>query len=258
MNEQPTLQAISDGEWDALASRRIFFGHQSVGRDIVDGMRRVLDSNPHIGLRIVTAEHPTLVAGPAFVEARIGRNREPSSKTRAFEAALDAGFGGEPGAIAMYKYCYVDVLPDTDPDRLFDAYAAGMDAVRQRYPGLTIVHFTIPLHEARDDLRERLKTFIGRPTQTRLNLAREQFNQRMRARYGEQEPVFDLAAIESTRPDGSRAYTRHRGLAVDMLAPEYTYDGGHLNEDAQDHVAGLFLAFLARVAAHASSPTTVR
>lgn len=249
MSEQVQLDAITDAEWDALASRRIFFGHQSVGRDMVDGMRRVLDANPHIGLRIVTAEHPSLVAGPAFMEARIGRNREPQSKTQAFEAVLDSGFGDESDAIAMYKYCYVDILPGTDPDVLFDSYARSVESVRERYPGLTLVHVTMPLHEASDGVREQLKTAIGRPTQTRLNHARNRFNELLRARYEGRDPVFDLAAVESTRPDGSMAYTRYRGSNVRMLAPEYTYDGGHLNEDAQDHVAGLFLTFLARVAA---------
>lgn len=258
MSERIALNEISDAEWDALASRRIFFGHQSVGRDIVDGMRRVLDANPYIGLRVVTADHPSLVAGPAFIEARIGRNREPASKTQAFEAVLDAGFGAEPGAIALYKYCYVDVLADTDPDALFAAYARSIDDIRARHPALTIVHVTMPLQVADDGIVERLKTATGAPTQTRLNHARGRYNALLREHYGARDPIFDLAAIESTRPDGSRAYTRYRGEAAYMLAPEYTYDGGHLNEAAQDHVARALLAFLARleqrvVAEHGSS-----
>ncbi len=247
MIDPVSLDDISDAQWDALASRRIFFGHQSVGRDIVDGMRRVLDAHPFIALRIVTADHPSLVAGPAFIEARIGRNREPDSKTRAFEAALDAGFGAEPGAIALYKYCYVDVLADTDPDALFAAYARSIDDIRARHPTLTIVHVTMPLQTADDGIVERVKTAAGTATQTRLNHARGRYNALLREHYAGRDPIFDLAAIESTRPDGSRAFTRYRGEAVHMLAPEYTYDGGHLNEAAQDYVAAALLAFLAQL-----------
>lgn len=239
---------VDAAAWQALASRRIFFGHQSVGRDIVSGMARVLADHPEIGVRVVGAEDPAEVEGPAFIEARIGRNREPDSKTDAFVEVLASGFGTEgDNAVAMYKYCYVDVQPGTDPVELFENYAASIEAVRATYPQLTIVHFTLPLRTADTGLKERLKTLAGLPTQTRLNATRNHYNALLRERYAGVDPIFDLALLESTRPDGSRAFSRYRGENVYMLAPEWTTDGGHLNDAGQYRIAERLLVFLAQL-----------
>lgn len=246
-----TTTAVADVDasaWEALAARRIFFGHQSVGRDIVGGMARVLADHPEIGVRVVGADDPAQVQGPAFIEARIGRNREPASKTDAFVQVLANGFGSEgEDAVAMYKYCYVDVQPGTDPLELFDTYAASIEEVRTSYPELTIVHFTLPLRTADTGLKERLKTLAGMPTQTRLNAIRHRYNAMLRDRYGNVEAIFDLALLESTRADGSRAFTRYRGENVYMLAPEWTTDGGHLNDAGQYRIAERLLVFLAQL-----------
>jgi hypothetical protein len=164
-------------------------------------------------------------------------------------SALANGFGAESGAIAMYKFCYVDVNGDTDPEQLFSEYAAGIEDARDRFPGITFVHFTLPLMTAGEGMGEQIRTRLGRPTQTRLNVIRNRYNDLLRERYAHRDPVFDLALLESTRADGSRASTRYGGREVYMLAPEWTTDGGHLNEDAQYHVAERLLVFLARLGA---------
>ena len=245
--DAPTIAEIDAAEWEALASRRIFFGHQSVGRDIMLGVQRVLKEHPEIGLRVVTSDDPSQVEGPAFIEARIGKNREPETKANAFEAIVENGLADGSGAVAMLNYCYVDILPETDPDALFEDYARRIESLRQRHPELLFVHITLPLHTAPEGLMERIRTRLGRNTQTALNIKRNRYNDLLRERYEGVDPLFDLAKIQSTRADGTRAYTRYRGQNVYMLAPEWTYDGGHLNEEAQVRIAERFLAFLARL-----------
>lgn len=242
-----SLSDISAAEWSALASRRIFFGHQSVGRDMMLGMHRALAAHPEIPLAVVQSEDPNQVEGPAFIDVRIGQNREPETKTTAFMDALQNGFGSDPNAVAMYKFCYVDINGDTDPDRMFSDYAATIEAARQQYPELTIVHFTLPLRTADTGLKEQVKTQLGMATDTRLNVIRSRYNDLLRQRYANTDPVFDIALLESTRSDGTRAFTRHRGQDVYMLAPEWTTDGGHLNDEAQDRFAERLLVFLARL-----------
>ena len=252
-----SLDDVTDEQWEALGSRRVFFGHQSVGENIVDGVRELLAGRPQIPLRVVTSENPARVDGPALIEARIGENRRPETKSEAFERILERGFGHESGAIAMYKYCYVDVLPETDPEQLFEAYARHAESLRRRHPGVTLAHVTIPLTTAPDGLWERARTALGLKTATRLNLARERFNELLRERCGTREPVFDLALVESVRPDGTRATTPCRGREVPMLAPEWTHDGGHLDEEGRLRVAEQFLIFLADVAGRGGrSPDT--
>ena len=243
-----SLDEVGAGEWNELASRRVFFGHQSVGENIMDGVRTLLGEHPEIPLRVVTSDTPERVDGPALVEARIGENRRPETKSEAFREILDRGFGDEGGDIALYKYCYVDVLPETDAEALFESYARDAEFVRRRYPELTIAHVTVPLTTAPTGLWERLKTSLGVKTATRLNFERERFNDLLRERYGALEPIFDLALVESVRADGSRATSRFRGRQVPMLAPERTCDGGHLDEDARVRVAERFLVFLADMA----------
>lgn len=241
------ITSITNDQWEALAARPIFFGHQSVGRDMMHGVARVLDAHPEIPLRVVSADGPEDVGGTAFIDARIGRNRAPESKSAAFLEWVRA-MGDRPGALAMYKFCYVDVNADTDPARLFADYQATIEEARRRHPGLLILHMTLPLHTADEGMGERIRTVLGFPTQTRLNAIRNRYNELLLQTYGGRDPVFDLALLESTRSDGSRAFTRYRGENVYMLAPEWTYDGGHLNDSAKYRVAERLLVFLAQVA----------
>lgn len=236
---------VTPEQWAALGSRRLFFGHQSVGRNMLAGVRAILEENPSIQLTLANADNPGQIEGPALIEANIGRNREPATKADAFESALESGFGSEPGAVAMYKYCYIDMQPGTDPDELFDDYVLRTEAIKARYPDLTLVHITLPLVVTPTGPMEAIKNFLGQETQTKLNIKRNHFNQRMREKYGDTDPLFDLAAIESLKSDGTRSHTVYRGQKVYRMAPEWTSDGGHLNEAGQRRVAEQFLAFLA-------------
>ena len=59
------------------------------------------------------------------------------------------------------------------------------------------------------------------------------------------EPLFDLAMVESTYEDGSRYTFSANGHTYYALVPEYTKDGGHLNELGQKVAAEQLLIFLA-------------
>jgi hypothetical protein len=246
-----SLDDVAPAEWEALASRRIFFGHQSVGRNIMDGVRAVLAERPGIGVRVVPTEDPASVEGAAFIHASIGENRKPATKAAAFVKAIEKGLG--PNPIAMYKYCYVDVDIETDVRQLFDAYAAQSRAIEAKHPEVTLVHITLPLKTTRTGATELVAGLLGRTTELDVNIKRNRFNELMRAEYSGRSPLFDLAELGSTRADGSRSYARRRGDNVSMLAPEWTYDDGHLNEAGRRNVAERFLVMLADLAASQSS-----
>lgn len=59
--------------------------------------------------------------------------------------------------------------------------------------------------------------------------------------------IFNLARIESTRLSGDRVTFRMNNGDVDALAPEYTNDGGHLNELGRKVVASALSEFLKNV-----------
>lgn len=245
------LAGVATDQWTALATSRIFFGHQSVGRDLMVGVKEIIAAHPQIELRLVESIEPDQVKGPALIDGRIGRNRDPRSKSDEFEQILARGMGSD--AIALYKFCYVDVGAGTDAIDLFEGYAAQVSRLTERHPDLTLVHVTIPLRTIPSRLDEWGRRLRGRVTETSLNARREQFNERMRDAFGETGNVFDLARLQSTRADGSRAYGGAGAERVEMLAPEWTYDGGHLNETARRSMAEEFLIMLATVASRRSN-----
>lgn len=246
--EAATLGDVTSAEWDRLAGRRIFFGHQSVGDNLMEGVARIVATEPRIRLRVEKSDRPTFADGPALVHALIGRNYEPESKSAAF---LDALSGEDTPDVALYKLCYVDIGPTTDPDALFADYVRTVERAQSLHPALTIVHVTVPLMTARPatGVKGFARRVLGRGPSPEIdnNVKRNRYNALLRARYAGRAPVFDLARIESTHPDGSRSYFLRGADTVYTLAPELTTDGGHLNELGQRLAAEGFLALLARL-----------
>lgn len=228
---------------EALSKRRVFFGHQSVGVNLLDGVR-ALAAREQVPIRVVEAPPgPDLEPG-SIGHAFVGRNTDPGSKLRDFEQALASGaaMGAE---IAMVKLCFVDVTADADVTRLLAEYQASMARVRAASPGTTLVHVTIPLTTVQAGLKGMVKRLLGRaPAGFLENARREEFNALLRAAYQGREPLFDLARIESTR-DGLAETAEWKGRVVPALLPELTDDGGHLNRDGQLRAAREMVAVLA-------------
>ena len=235
------FESVTTGQWDALTNRRIFFGHQSVGGNIVDGIQAVLHEHPEIPLKVEEAEEFTPEVPPGLYHARIGVNGTPMSKVDAFDRITAEG----PFDLASLKFCYLDVSGDTDPDALFAEYQRRMDELRARDPSLVLIHMTMPLTTVEGRMRALAAKVLGRTTDRDLNAIRNRYNALLRSAYAGREPVFDLAEQESTLPDGSRSAFRRAGSDVYVLHAGYTVDGGHLNEVARRRVAEAFLAFLA-------------
>ena len=228
----------------SLAGRRIYFAHQSVGGNILEGIERLRVAHATPGFRVVEARDPSTVDGPALVHFLAGRNADPASKNADFLAMLDARPAPDSG-VALLKYCYLDMRADGDPATVFSEYKATVAAARARHPDLTIVHVTMPLTTVEGSGKALLKRLTGRMTSRDLARKRQQYNVLLRREYGGREPIFDIAALESTRPDGARVAFRQGGETIYTLAPDYTDDGGHLNATGQQLVAGRLLAFLA-------------
>jgi hypothetical protein len=236
----PALNEVSKDDWGRLAQRRIFFAHQSVGTNILSGVTALLATEPQI--RLTIQESKSLdTATSGLVHARVGRNGYPLTKLDEFvqlsSQVRDRG-------VAMVKLCYVDIDASTDAGALFAEYRRRVDELQRQRPGLTIVHFTMPLTVS-ESWKGKLKAAVlRRPT---LNVVRNRYNTLLRQAYAGREPVFDLARLESTLADGRRTFYQSGSDTIDVLAPEYTDDGAHLNDAAQRRVAEQFLIMLARL-----------
>lgn len=245
--DMSALSQVSDAQWKALAGTRIFFGHQSVGWNILEGVQALLARQPSIGLRIVQSSDPARVDGGALVHAFIGANGQPETKLAAFDSVLAGGLGPG-GGIAMYKYCFLDITAATDVDALFQAYRDNMARLHQQHPDIRFVHLTAPLTVNGNPVRNLLKRALGKPTAADFNAHRNRYNALLRAEYAGKAPLFDLAAFESTHADGSREFFTRGSDTVYTLAPELTDDGAHLNANGREVLGTRLLVFLARVA----------
>jgi hypothetical protein len=65
--------------------------------------------------------------------------------------------------------------------------------------------------------------------------------------YEGKEPIFDIAKIQSTYPDGNRCTFSKFGERYYSMVPGYFSDGGHLNETSRKKVAEQFLILLAKL-----------
>ncbi|MBM4060793.1 MAG: SGNH/GDSL hydrolase family protein [Planctomycetes bacterium] len=241
------LAKVPAPHWQALAGKRIWFAHRSVGQDVLAGLADVQRELPAIQLRVVAGGPEALQGRPGLAEAMIGSNGDPAGKIRDFGAALRAA---GPGCVdvALLKLCYVDVLAGTDLEALFSNYREAVATLRAELPGATIVHCTVPLTALGASWKARLKRFLGRSREEADNRAREAWNQRLRDEY-RTGPLFDLARAEATLPDGTQTTFALDGARCRCLAQAYTTDGGHLGPAGRRAAARELLRVLVELAA---------
>lgn len=224
-----------------LVHKRIVFGHQSVGADIVNGVEEIakIADGP---LNIVETRTPGAAAG--LYHFKVGRNRDPLGKLEDFERALtDDSMRGID--MALVKLCYVDVEADTDAAQLASQYLQAIDRIRARLPETRVIAVTCPLRTVQSGMKARIKRAVGvAPHGYEANARRGAFNEVLRARADSRE-LFDLAAFEAD-DDGDPTQVDFKGARIAALTPRFTYDGGHLNSVGKLHVARALLEFLAR------------
>ena len=234
-------------DFGAIQGKRILFGHQSVGGNIIDGLRDLTKGRTEVRFTIVDLEKTPRPSGLYFGEIRIGKNGDPGSKCDAFTRTVDALLG-DSLEIALMKFCYVDFDRGTEVNTMFSNYAATIDSLRHRAPGVTFVHATVPLTVRTPGWKKFLKRVLGKDESSDvLNQKRQEFNELLRRRYGS-EPLFDLAAVESTYPDGSREEFTRDGTTAYALIGALSDDGAHLNKAGRDAAARELVRVLAQAA----------
>jgi len=240
-----SLGDVPDSAWTALVAKRIYFGHQSVGGNIMQGVSDLVRAEPKLALRVL--ESAPADSGGALVHGDVGRNGEPVLKTDDFARNLESGLAGTV-QVAFHKYCYADIVDTTDVEGVFRHYRETMARLKSEFPSVVFVHVTSPLVRVQSGPRATLKKLMGQaPGRYASNIQREIFNELMRREYGGREPLYDLAAVESTRPDGSRETISHAGRTAYALYPGYTDDGSHLNAAGRRRAAEALLVVLAGV-----------
>ena len=240
-----SLKDVPDNAWKKLSKKTFYFGHQSVGYNIIDGIKDLLKEYPKIKMNIVETRDSTSLSPGTLGHSQIGINSDPQSKFDDFLNIIESGLGKKVDAAAL-KLCYVDISKETNPSTLFSRYETTIEKIRESYPGITLVHFTSPLTTLQSGPKAWVKKLFGRPVYgSEENIKRYEYNKLLRAKYKGRDPILDIATIESTYPNGTRSTFKAKGNTYFALVADYTYDDGHLNEIGRKKVAEQFILILA-------------
>ncbi len=242
------LDRVPAAVWDSLAQKRIYFGHMSVGYDVIAGVEEIRRRKPGVRLAFVETDDLARLESPAFAHSRVGRNGDPSAKIADFERRMTSP-GSERVDIAFVKLCYADIGAATPVDEIFAESESALLRLAAARPRTKFVRVSVPLTARPAGLKARLKRIAGRGTDHDAdNRARERWNGLLRSKSRDGLPLFDIAAAESRLPDGTVVSVTVGGEAVPCLARCYTTDGGHLNDAGRLVAAREMLLVLAELA----------
>ena len=115
-----------------------------------------------------------------------------------------------------------------------------------RFPKTQFIPVTVPLRVVQTGIRVPIKRLVGRPIGGYDdNVARNRFNELIRNEFFGRVPIFDLAKAEATDSHGNVFQFTTHGKSFEALFPDFTDDGGHLNEYGRKIIAARLLVFLA-------------
>ena len=241
--------AITTANLTAVARTRVFFGHFSGGMNVLDAVPGVYADH---GVSAPPIERGGTQPGPngGFIAHQfIGKDDKPLLKLEDFDRTMRGGMGRQVD-VALMKFCWADIYSNTDVDALFARYRDTMAALERDFPNVTFIHVTVPLTTEPGlvtELKTRLKTLLGRRDGRGqpANVTRERLNALIRGEYAGRH-LFDLAAIESTKPDGTRVSGRYDTQGYFALYDGYASDMGHLNAVGSKIAATAFLEAIAQ------------
>jgi hypothetical protein len=213
----------------------VFFGHQSVGDNIIGGINELKNVSYSDEFRIMELKSKLDIVRPVFAHAFIGKNTDPKSKIDDFTNLLKSGIADSID-IAFMKFCYVDFNKKTQVDELFEYYQIRTDSLQRRFPNLKIIHWTVPLTIKPNGIKGLAKGILGMDD----NEYRNRFNKLIRKHYIAVE-IFDIAELESRFSNGA---LNKSIFGVPCLIHEYTTDGRHLNENGSAFIAYQLLKML--------------
>lgn len=240
------IKDVPKEAWKELSQKRILFAHQSVGDNIIEGIKDLMRQENNITLNIVPGEKVDSAPKVGMLQHfYVGQNGDYQSKLDHFESVLDKNTAAGAPDIAIFKFCYVDVDAGSNAEEILTAYRKTIDALHKRYPDVTFIHTTVPVRLVQTGVKAWIKKLLGKPAGGYAdNLKRAEYNQMLQESFKDRRVIFDLAEVESTFPDGKRNRYVMDGKTFSAMVPDYTYDSGHLNETGRVRAAEAFLLAL--------------
>lgn len=243
-NADADLVVPTSVEWRQFEQMHIVFGHQSVGANLIAGVKLLAAEQ---GAAITFADTPNADKAVVIRQFYIGSNGNPQSKLDAFNQALANG-AADGTDVAEMKFCFVDFPDSVDPKQLAQTYIKQIETLSARYPDIIFLATTSPLTTIQNGPKAWIKRLLGKlPGGYQENMRRHDFNQTLRDHYGNSPNLFDLAQIESGHGKTGFEYD---GQFYEALTPEISDDGGHLNTRGQRFLAAAWIHHLASLKLH--------
>jgi len=125
-------------------------------------------------------------------------------------------------------------------------YSRTILTLKHEHPEIQFAHVTVPLTTTPTDLKHRIFRFIGKEVwEDMANVKRTEFSRRIKETFGS-DPVFELAQVEATAPDGSLSTFSQNGQSYISLYSGYAEDDGHLNIVGQKIAGEAAIRFMAK------------
>ena len=236
-----SFEEVPESAWRELSNKKIFFGHKSVGENILAGIQDIVSNHPQINLKIIETSDLESIQPGTLAHFPIGKNGDPIGKIDHFYKLVE----NKNIDVALMKLCWADFTADTDYSGIFNHYSNTLGKIKKAQPQTVFLHTTVPLTLIQKGIKAKIKNLFGKtPWGIRENITRNNLNDLIREKY-DAESIYDLARLESTYPDGSREQYSFEDKVYYALVKEYTYDSGHLNEIGREKAAKEFLLVLA-------------
>lgn len=236
------ISTPTTAQWAALTQKRVVFAHQSVGNDILDGVRSLASRQ---GQALAVAETRRVASDwSGIAHFKVGKNGDPQGKIADFVAAMNGG--AFPAAdVAILKLCYMDFDAATqDPSKLATEYGDALERLQSQFPATRFVAATAPLTTIQTGPKAWIKRLLGRaPAGYEENFRRHVFNERIRSRFSA-ERLLDIAKLETAAEDGPEVF-EYNSQRIEALNPALTYDGGHLDSAGKAIIAAQFVKLVA-------------
>ena len=226
--------SLTKADVEAAATQRVLFAHQSVGANILDGVRKLADEND-VKLTI-TESRSDQGKTPAIFQFMVGQNGDPLGKIKDF-VSTSSSFPDID--VALMKICYVDLNKSSDATAVAKTYADAIKTLQRAHPSTRFIAITSPLTAVPSGAKAWVKSLIkGSSPELADNEKRKEFNDYLRKEF-DKDHLFDLAALEAEKA------VADDGKEIEVMRPSLTDDGGHLNAAGQRLVGAAFIKLLA-------------
>ena len=236
-NTLKTDNMINKIEFSSLHGKRVYFGHQSVGFNIIRGLDSLIKKNNVLNfIKVITlGEYLSLMipendSSFYFVHSVIGENGSPKSKLDDFQHKIDILKQID---AAFLKLCFVDFDCNTDVNLLYSNYLDNITELEKKYADIKFVYFTVPITTKRNIINRVAKIILSRRD---YSFKRSQFNKLIRETSNIK--FFDIAYLESHLENDTTENQE------EYLLKTYASDAGHLNSIGSEKVALHLLNYL--------------